>query len=59
MVRDTDHIKVSKEELRMPGIQVMRQETENSVKSGYITGHQSYVVDIVCERGQYIKFRQI
>ena len=34
-----DHIKIPKEGRRMPGIQIIRQESENSGKGEYIEGH--------------------
>ena len=34
-----DHIKIPKEGRRMPGIQIMHQESENSGKGEYIEGH--------------------
>jgi len=34
-----DHSKVSKEGLRMPNIQILHQESENSGKSAFISGH--------------------
>ena len=39
IVIDGDHTKVSKEGRRMPGLQVHHQESENSGKGEFITGH--------------------
>jgi len=47
-----DHIKVSKEGLRMPGVHVMHQDSENSGKGSYITGHQYGQVGAVLTNGR-------
>jgi hypothetical protein len=46
-----DHIKVSKEGLRMPSIQILHQESDNSGKSSFITGHNYAQVSAVITNG--------
>jgi len=47
-----DHIKVSKEGLRMPGVQILHQDSENSGKAEYIAGHQYAQVSGVLTNGK-------
>ena len=46
-----DHSKVSKEGLRMPGIQTLHQESQNSGKPEYIEGHNYGQVSAVITNG--------
>jgi len=46
-----DHSKVSKEGLRMPGVQAMYQDSQNSGKSSYIEGHNFGQVSAVITDG--------
>ena len=47
-----DHIKVSKEGRRMPDIQLLHQESENSGKSEFIAGHNYGHVSAVITNGK-------
>jgi len=51
MVMIGDHIKVSKEGRRMPEIQTMRQESQNSGKPSFIEGHNFGQVSAVISNG--------
>jgi hypothetical protein len=55
MVLLADHIKISKEGLRMACIQKWHQESQNSGKPEYIEGHNFGVVSIVSEQGGRVK----
>ena len=46
-----DHIKVSKEGLRMPGIQTLHQDSQNSGKPEFIEGHNYGQVSVVMTNG--------
>jgi hypothetical protein len=50
-----DHIKISKEGLRMPCVQKWRQESQNSGKGEYIEGHNFGVVSMLAEAGKRIR----
>ena len=47
-----DHSKVSKEGLRMPEIQILHQESQNSGKSEYIAGHNYGQISAVLTNGK-------
>ena len=47
-----DHIKISKEGRRMPGIQILHQDSENSGKGEYIEGHIYAQVRAVVTNGE-------
>jgi len=47
-----DHIKVPKEGLRMPGIEILHQESDNSGKPKFIAGHNFGQVSVVITNGQ-------
>jgi len=47
-----DHIKVSKEGLRMPGIEILHQDSQNSGKPSFIAGHNYGQVSAVTTNGQ-------
>ena len=50
-----DHIKISKEGLRMPCIQKWHQESQNSGKGEYIEGHNFGIVSMLAEAGKRIR----
>jgi len=47
-----DHSKVSKEGLRMPGVEILHQESQNSGKAEYIAGHNYGQVSAVVTKGK-------
>jgi hypothetical protein len=47
-----DHIKNSKEGLRMPGVQILHQDSQNSGKSEFIAGHNYGQVSAVITNGK-------
>jgi hypothetical protein len=47
-----DHIKVSKEGLRMPGIEILHQDSQNSGKPSFIAGHNYGQVSAVITKNQ-------
>jgi hypothetical protein len=50
-----DHIKVSKEGLKMPCIQKWHQESQNSGKGEYIEGHNFGIVSMLAQAGKRIR----
>jgi hypothetical protein len=46
-----DHIKVSKEGLRMPGVEILHQDSQNSGKPAFIAGHNFGQVSAVITKG--------
>jgi len=47
-----DHTKASKEGLRMPGIQILHQDSQNSGKAKYISGHNYGQVSALITNGK-------
>jgi len=47
-----DHSKVSKEGLRMPGVEILQQDSQNSGKAEYIMGHNYGQVSAVITNGK-------
>ena len=47
-----DHINISKEGLHMPGIEILHQESDNSGKPKFISGHKFGQVSAVMTNGQ-------
>jgi hypothetical protein len=47
-----DHIKISKEGRRMPDVQVLRQDSENSGKSEYIEGHTHAQISAIISKDE-------
>jgi hypothetical protein len=54
LVLIADHIKISKEGLRMAGIRKLHQESQNSGKGEYIQGHNFGVASILGEKGDTV-----